>query len=98
MTTQVSEIVAALRAASHQLAVAADALAAQPVQAEPAAAPSDLLRIHEVSELTGVPVNTLRSWRQSETGPQATRLGGRLVWDRAEVEAWIQQQFRPHAG
>jgi predicted DNA-binding transcriptional regulator AlpA len=57
------------------------------------AASDRLLRIHEVSELTGVPVNTLRSWRQSETGPQATRLGGLLVWDRAEVEAWVAERL-----
>lgn len=99
MTTHDTELVAALRAASHQLALAADALANRPAaDVSPTPVQSDLLRIREVSELTGVPVNTLRSWRQSQTGPQARRLGGRLVWDRAEVEDWIQQQFRPHAG
>lgn len=54
---------------------------------------SELLRIQEVSELTGIPINTLRFWRANSTGPKAAKLGRRLVYRRTDVEAWIDAQF-----
>ena len=102
MTEFDADVIAALRAASHQLAVAADALATQ--AAQPVApvsistGSSDLLRIREVSDLTGIPVNTLRSWRQGGTGPVSHRLGGRVVYRRSDVEAWKQSQLASNAG
>ena len=60
-----------------------------------------ILRIKEVSALTGVPVWTLRSWRHQTSagkpaGPVSFKLGGSVVYDLAAVEAWIDEQR--HAG
>lgn len=52
-----------------------------------------LLRIPEVAEMTGVPENTLRHWRKAGLGPKSVRLGRRVVYREAEVEAWINSQF-----
>jgi predicted DNA-binding transcriptional regulator AlpA len=54
----------------------------------------ELLRMDEVSDLTGVPLATLRFWRHLGTGPQGFRLGRRVVYDRAEVSRWINDQRR----
>jgi len=43
-----------------------------------------------VSERTGIPVNSLRFYRsQGRGGPPSFKLGRRVVYDEAEVEAWI---------
>ncbi|BCW85056.1 hypothetical protein NicSoilE8_27290 [Arthrobacter sp. NicSoilE8] len=52
-----------------------------------------LLVIDEVSELTRIPVATLRYWRHQGTGPKAARLGGRLVYRKHEVIEWINAAF-----
>lgn len=36
----------------------------------------------------GIPVETWRYWRWRQTGPKATRIGRRVYYDRADVEAW----------
>lgn len=50
-----------------------------------------LLRIEEVSARTGIPPATLRYWRHlgTELGAMSFRLGRRVVWDQADVDAWI---------
>jgi predicted DNA-binding transcriptional regulator AlpA len=54
----------------------------------------DLLRLAEVAELTGVSEATLRFWRHTGTyGPPSAKLGRRVVYRRAEVFAWIDEQF-----
>lgn len=52
-----------------------------------------LLRVPEVSELTGIPEATLRFWRHVGTGPPSAKLGRRVVYREAEVIAWIDAQF-----
>lgn len=52
-----------------------------------------LLRVGDVSELTGIPEATLRFWRHSGTGPPSAKLGRRVVYREAEVLAWIDAQF-----
>lgn len=56
-----------------------------------------LLLMSEVSELTGIPVETLRTWRKNQQGPKAARIGKRVMYRRADVEAWIDQQFAESA-
>ena len=53
-----------------------------------------LLRIEDVAALTGVAPATLRYWRWRDRGegPASFRLGRRVVWDAAEVDAWISKQ------
>ena len=48
----------------------------------------------EVAEIVGVDVSTLRAWRNSKLesrGPQAIKHGGRIKYDRAEVERWMRE-------
>jgi predicted DNA-binding transcriptional regulator AlpA len=52
-----------------------------------------LLRLPEVAELTGLPVNTLRFWRHQGTGPKSVKLGRRVVYRECDVAAWIEEQF-----
>jgi predicted DNA-binding transcriptional regulator AlpA len=52
-----------------------------------------LLRLPEVAELTGLPVNTLRFWRHQGTGPKSVKLGRRVVYRERDVVAWIEEQF-----
>lgn len=46
----------------------------------------------EVSELTGVPVGTLRQWRHNNIGPRSWKLAGRVRYDVADVNAWMDAQ------
>src|SRR5829696_7532311 len=50
----------------------------------------DILSIEEVAGMTGVPLSTLRYWRHLDNGPKPFRLGGRIKYRRADVEAWIK--------
>lgn len=52
-----------------------------------------ILRIEEVSALTGIPIPTLRFWRHQGTGPRSAKFGGRIVYREHEVQAWIEEQF-----
>lgn len=57
---------------------------------------TELMRMEEVSDFTGVPLNTLRYWRanpEHNKGPRSARLGKRVVYRRADIEAWIEAQF-----
>lgn len=52
-----------------------------------------LLRVEAVTEMTGIPTNTLRYWRHMGTGPKSAKLGRRIVYREADVIAWIDAQF-----
>ncbi len=52
----------------------------------------DILDTSKVSELTGLPVGTLRYWRHADVGPASFSLGRRVVYRREEVERWIAEQ------
>ena len=54
----------------------------------------DIWNTNKVSEVTGVPVGTLRYWRHADQGPASFTLGRRVVYRQAEVEAWIEAQER----
>jgi predicted DNA-binding transcriptional regulator AlpA len=41
---------------------------------------------------------TLQFWRHQGTGPRSFKLGGRVVYKREDVEAWIEQQYNAEAG
>ncbi|WNM25648.1 helix-turn-helix transcriptional regulator [Demequina capsici] len=53
------------------------------------------MTIDEVSDLTRIPVNTLRWWRHINDGrgPKSFRLGGRVLYTVDEVEAWIDSSM-----
>lgn len=54
----------------------------------------DILTLSEVSEILKVSVNTLRWWRQIDTGPRFTKLGRRLVTTLGELERWFEERKR----
>jgi excisionase family DNA binding protein len=51
-----------------------------------------LMTLLEVSQLLGVPVATLYSWRHRGDGPAGYRIGRYVRYRRAAVEAWIETQ------
>lgn len=57
----------------------------------------DLLTISEVSEMTRIKEATLRWYRHNGTGPKSAKLGGRVMYRRADVIAWIEDQFNEEA-
>jgi hypothetical protein len=54
----------------------------------------ELLTLSEVAEILKVPVNTLRWWRQRDTGPEFFKMGRRLVTTVGDVRRFIRQQRR----
>jgi hypothetical protein len=54
----------------------------------------ELLTLSEVAEILKVPVNTLRWWRQRDTGPEVFKMGRRLVTTVGDVRRFIRQQRR----
>ncbi len=54
---------------------------------------SSRLTTEQVSELTGVPVATLRYWRsRGDKGPPSWRIGKRVVYDLAGTESWLEAE------
>ncbi|MDQ0094416.1 helix-turn-helix transcriptional regulator [Paeniglutamicibacter psychrophenolicus] len=52
-----------------------------------------LMTMAEVAEMTRIPENTLRYYRHKETGPKSAKIGGRVMYRRADVDAWINEAF-----
>jgi excisionase family DNA binding protein len=46
----------------------------------------------EVARHLHVSTRTVHDWRQTRNGPPAYRVGRRLLWRRAEVDAWVRDQ------
>lgn len=51
-----------------------------------------LLTTDEVAERLGLATGTLRNWRTRKTGPAFIRVGGRIRYREAVVEAWLTAQ------
>ena len=51
-----------------------------------------ILRLQEVSDRTGVPLDTLRYYRKVGTGPRTWKLGRRVVAYEDDVQTWLDQQ------
>lgn len=54
---------------------------------------SDYLMTEAVSAEYGWPIETLRTWRKQGRGPRSGRVGRRVLYKRADVEAWIEEQI-----
>lgn len=57
------------------------------------AASEDLLLEHEIAEWTRQNLRTLRYWRSQGVGPRWAKLGRRVVYRRADVQRWLDEQF-----
>jgi len=54
----------------------------------------DLMRVEDVAQETGISVNTLRYWVTQGTGPKSAKVGRRRMYRRADVQAWLDEQFK----
>ncbi|WP_040336784.1 helix-turn-helix domain-containing protein [Candidatus Blastococcus massiliensis] len=53
---------------------------------------SELLDTDQVAEMTGLAVNTLRSWRWQGVGPRSFKVGRWVRYERSDVVAWLAAQ------
>lgn len=52
----------------------------------------------EVAEALRTTDDTVRYWRHTGYGPRGFKVGRRVLYDRADVEAWIAEQRAEQAG
>jgi hypothetical protein len=68
----------------------------------PDGADEDFLTLAEVAAILRVPINTLRWWRQRDTGPKFFKIGRHLITTIGDLRAWIEDQKQgadaAHAG
>ena len=53
---------------------------------------ADFLTLSDVAGILGVPLNTLRWWRQQGAGPAFFKIGRRLVTTVGDLKAWVEEQ------
>jgi excisionase family DNA binding protein len=51
-----------------------------------------LMSLADLSEMLGIPVNTLYGWRTRGEGPAGYRVGRHIRYRRSTVEAWLETQ------
>ena len=51
-----------------------------------------LMSILDLSEMLGIPVETLYGWRHRGEGPRGYRIGRHVRYRRSSVEAWLEEQ------
>ncbi len=51
-----------------------------------------LMKVPQVAEYLGVPVQTLYDWRMRKRGPKAIKIGRHLRYRREDVERWLDEQ------
>lgn len=57
-----------------------------------------LLRVPEIAEMTGKPIDTIRWYRHTGAGPKMFKLGRHVVAKESDVAAWIEAQYVKAAG
>lgn len=55
---------------------------------------SELMSLPEVAAYLRRAEGTLRQWRHRGFGPRGFRVGGSVMYRRAEVEQWLVEQQR----
>jgi hypothetical protein len=63
-----------------------------PVSKKGTAIYSQRLTLRQASDYLNVPQNTLRWWRTCNTGPRSYALGGKVFYDRGDLDAWVGNQ------
>lgn len=51
-----------------------------------------VLTTADLHEMFGIPVETWRYWRWRGEGPRATKVGRRVYYDPADVDAWWESR------
>lgn len=54
---------------------------------------ADLMTLPEAAAYLNMTEKALRWQRYTGNGPRAAKIGGRVMYRRREVDAWIDQQF-----
>jgi excisionase family DNA binding protein len=49
--------------------------------------------VNEAAQYLGRPPKTLQTWRHEGRGPRSARVGGRVVYDREDLDAWVDAEF-----
>lgn len=52
----------------------------------------ELLTIDEAAAYLRLPVSTLRYWRSNGQGPCSRKVGRRVMYTRADLNQWIDEQ------
>ncbi len=52
-----------------------------------------LLLLNEAAAYIGRPAKTLQRWRHEDRGPRSASVGGRIVYDRDDLDSWIDAEF-----
>jgi excisionase family DNA binding protein len=47
--------------------------------------------MQEIADFLGVPVATMRAWRNQRRGPVSYKVGRHVRYRRSEVEAWLNE-------
>ena len=58
---------------------------------------ADLMTLPETATYLNMTEKALRWLRFSEQAPKAAKIGGRVMWRRRDVDAWLDQQFEKSA-
>lgn len=58
---------------------------------------ADLMTLPETAAYLNMDVKALRWQRYSGKAPRAAKIGGRVMYRRRDVDAWIDQQFEMSA-
>ena len=51
------------------------------------------MTIQELAAELGMPLQTVRHWRLNGYGPRAARIGRRVLYRRADVQAGVNAEF-----
>lgn len=54
----------------------------------------DLLRPKEAAHYLSLGLSTLARYRMSGTGPVYSKIGGKVVYRRADLDAWVNRNRR----
>jgi excisionase family DNA binding protein len=52
----------------------------------------ELLTVAELAEYFGIPVRTVRFWREKHEGPPAIKVGKRLYFRATDVARWLEER------
>ena len=53
---------------------------------------------HDIEKDFQIPINTLKKWRLAGTGPQAFRLGDKILYPRASFCDWFEGHIKNKKG
>jgi predicted DNA-binding transcriptional regulator AlpA len=59
---------------------------------------TEILLKRQVAAEYPIPAATLQFYRSRGGGPKSFKLGGRVVYKRSDVEAWIEERYNAENG